>query len=179
MTFGIDDSNIEKSFDNLALQLLSGHILEVNEWELEITEIEFYYFKKGTHEDNYTHPHKRNAGEWRYHNQGIDITFQGNDEQDGGILIRGIRVDQKYINGPLKTVRKIIECMGSVQNPTTIQLIPTQRTDKEILKTFRHLPNKIQYSDFHDKKYRYLVDLDDLDIEESIKEQIRKDHQVL
>ena len=179
MTFGIDDSNIEKSFDNLALQLLSGHILEVNEWELEITEIEFYYFKKGTHEDNYTHPHKRNAGEWRYHNQGIDITFQGNDEQDGGILIRGIKVNNRYINGPLKTVRTIMECMGTVQNPATIQLKPKLHEGKEIIKTFRHLPNKIQYVDFHDKNYRYLVDLESLDIIDSIKEQIRNNHIVV
>ena len=159
MTFDIDNERIEESFDKIAKQLLLGHILKINDQELEITEIEFYFFMKGKHEDNYTHPHKRNAGEWRYHNQGIDITLQGNDKQDGGILIRGIKMDQKYINGPLKTVQKIMECMGSVQNSATIQLITNPITNKKILKTFRHLPNKIQHQEFHDKKYRYLIDL--------------------
>ena len=176
MNFTINDSYIEQSFDNIAKQLLSGHILVVNEWELEITEIEFYYFKKKKHEDNYTHPHKRNAGEWRYHNQGIDITLQGEDDQDGGILVRGIKINDKYINGPLKTVRVIMECMGSVQNPATIQLISKTHGRKMIIKTFRHLPNKIKYVEFHDKKYRYLIDLDDLEIFESIKAQIRNNH---
>ena len=98
MTLGIDDTKIEESFDKIATQLLLGYILKVNDWEMEITEIEFYFFRYGDHEDKYTHKHSMDEGMWRYHKQGLDITLQWSKEQDGGILIRGVKDGDNYIN---------------------------------------------------------------------------------
>jgi len=176
MDFQIDLKNIDGSFDLIAKQLLLSRAIQINNQIVEITEIEFYFFKEGSHADKYTHPHERNAGEWRLHNQGIDITLQGTKDQDGGILIRGIKLGSEFINGPLKSLSRIFELMGSASFRATIELVKTSVKEKEIIKTFRHLPNKIQYSEFHESKYRYLIDLDNLKIEQQIKDRIQANH---
>jgi hypothetical protein len=179
MNFSIDDNNIEQSFDSIAKELLTGHILRVNEHEFEFTEIEFYYYKKGVHEDSYSHKHLRKAGEWRSHSQGLDITLEGNGDQNGGILIRGLKQNDTFVNGPLKAMRLIFESMGSATDTSTIALIKKELGDKPIIKTFRHIPNKIQDKIFHFKKYRYLTDFEQVDISIPIKNQIVSNYQEL
>lgn len=173
MNLKIDINNVERSFDRIANDLLTSSILLVNRKEFQFTEIEFYFFHEDEHQDNYTHKHTRGEGEWRFHNQGMDITIQSDDKQDGGILIRGIKVDGKYINGPRKIIQEIFRNYSKVTDHNTLTLISTDKNSVEIIKTFRHLPNKNKYKDFHDKKYRYLVDLDNLEITNSTKEKIK------
>ncbi len=174
MDLKIDNDNIEKSFDRIASDLLTKMTLFVNDKEFQITEIEFYYFHEDHHKDNYTHIHERNEEEWRFHNQGLDITFMGNEKQDGGILIRGIKVEDKYINGPRNIIKKIFETFNKVTDSNIIILKKTVDRPNNIIKTFRHLPNKVQDPLFHNKYYRYLVNLDDLDIPNSIKNKIKE-----
>ena len=162
MKFEINDQSIETSFDILAKELLTNHILDVNGQTFEFTEIEFYYYKKGVHEDISVHPHKRDAGEWRAHRSGLDITFAGNDTQDGGILIRGIKCGNNYINGPLRVLRFIFQNMGSVNTIGSIQLKKKVSSNKTlpIFKTTRHGLGKSVEKNFKLKLYRYFVDLD-------------------
>ena len=174
MKFDIDDTQIDQSFDAIAKELINEHVLIVNDQEFHFTEIEFYYFNIG-HEDIYTHRHLRRAGEWRIHNQGLDITLEGNNEKDGGILIRGLEQYGKYINGPIKALGVLFESMGSVVNTSSIVLSKRNPVNNQIIKTFRHIPNKIQNKDFHFKKYRYLTDLEHLAISNPIKNQIIND----
>ena len=176
MDFKINPQSVEKSFDTIARLLLLSHAIKINSQIIEITEIEFYFFKEVLHPDKYTHPHDRNEGEWRLHNQGIDITFQSTKDQDGGILIRGIKLNGEYINGPLKTLSLLFKSFGSVSSPATMELVSTPQQTKEIIKTFRHLPNKIEYSEFHNSKYRYLTNFDNLDIDQKIKNKIKENH---
>lgn len=174
MNLNIDNENIEKSFDRIATEILNKKILFVNEIEFRLTEIEFYYYHEDSHKDNYTHEHKRDYGEWRFHNQGLDITFQSDNKSDGGILIRGIQVNTKYVNGPRKIIREIFENFSKTTNENTILLSDSAERNARILKTFRHLPNKHQVPEFHNKHYRYLTNLESLDIPNSIKEMIKK-----
>ena len=171
MNLSINKENVEGSFDSIASDLLRKKALFINNTEIRFTEIEFYYFN-ANHQDNYTHKHKRNEGEWRFHNQGLDITFQGNDTIDGGILIRGIFVDGEFINGPRRVVGRIFEIFGNVNNESHLVLKDSSERHCEILKTFRHLPNEV-HPNFHHKPYRYLTDLDNLIIQKSIIEKIK------
>lgn len=175
MNFTIDDSNIEQSFNTIAKELINENVLVVNDKEFEFTEIEFYFFKKGVHEDVYTNKHKRKAGEWRIHNQGLDITLEGNEEQYGGILIRGLSSENTYINGPIKALGFLFESMGSVNNASTLTLKSKDIEKKNIIRTFRHIPTKIQDKVYHFKKYRYITELEKLDISNPIKNQIIND----
>jgi hypothetical protein len=179
LDLNIDNSHIEESFDRIARDILNNSILLANDSKFILTEIEFYYFFKGKHEDNYTHTHNRNAGEWRFHNQGIDITFQSSEESDGGILIRGFRIDNEFINGPRKIISKIFEHFNKITDENKLQLIASKSRDDEIIKTYRHLPNKTTYPAYHNTFYRYLTNLDKLNIALSEKNKIRSNHLVL
>jgi len=179
MDFKIDNNDIEGSFDRIARKLLTESVLKVNDKTLEITEIEFYYFCPDLHEDKYTHPHSFEAGKWRYHNQGLDITLQGSDIQDGGILIRGIKVGELYVNGPLKVVQKIYETFTQCTDVNQLILLEVPQNDKKLLKTFRHIPNKVSFPEFHNLYYRYLSDLDFLDIPTKEKAEIREKMQLV
>jgi len=172
MNLEIDNWQIEKSFDRIAIELLNKKVLIVNEIIFRFTEIEFYYFHHEYHRDEYTHKHLRRAGEWRFHNQGIDITLNGNEESDGGILIRGVFVDSEYINGPKNSLKKIFEAFGDITKQTSIVLKDYNMIEKKIIKTFRHIPNKEVHFDFHKKHYRYLIDLTELKISDAIKKEI-------
>jgi hypothetical protein len=173
MDFSINNSEIEKSFDRIATDLFTKNALFINNKEFQITEIEFYYYYYLIHEDNYTHDHNRDEGEWRFHNQGLDITFQANEDQVGGILIRGIKVDGEYINGPRKIIQKIFENFNKVSFNNTMILRGIERSPNDIIKTFRHLPNKDQDPIFHNKLYRYIINLDELEISATEKEKIK------
>ncbi len=171
MNLNINKNDVEGSFDRIAKELLLGYAITINGKEFHLTEIEFYFYHPN-HQDNYTHKHRLQEGMWRMHNQGLDITLQGNKEQDGGILIRGIK-NEKYINGPRRIVWTLFEHFGQIEKPNIIQLTKTPRLNKRIIKTFRHLPNKKIHPGFHKKHYRYLVDLDELQMSDSEKVKIR------
>lgn len=173
MNLTIDLTDVEKSFDRIATEILTSKALLVNDKLFFLTEIEFYYFHKEIHEDKYTHEHQRDEGEWRFHNQGLDITLKSSDIADGGILLRGVLEGNKYTNGPRKVIGRIFEGFSKVTAKNEISLITTEKRTHQIIKTNRHLPNKNRYEDFVDRPYRYLVDLDNLDMTISNKEKIR------
>lgn len=175
MNFTIDDSNIEQSFNTIARELINETILIVNDKVFEFTEIEFYYFKKGVHEDIYVQKNKRKAGEWRVHSQGLEITLEATEDQYGSILIRGLKYESTYINGPMKALGLLFENMDPVCNPSTLMLKPQSPGEKRIIRTFRHITTKIQDKNYHYKKYRYIADLDLLEISNPIKNQIIND----
>ena len=178
MNWSINPKEVEESFDRIAKSLLQEYVIVINDKEFRLTEIEFYFFHPD-HQDNYTHVHRQKEGAWRFHNQGLDITLQGNKEQDGGILIRGLKHD-KYVNGPGRIIRALFENFGKVDSSNIIQLNKITKQDKQIIKTFRHLPNKIEYAEFHHKYYRYLVDIEKLpQIPNSEKNKIKSNSVIL
>lgn len=179
MKLNIDPHNIERSFDLIACELINKKLLAVNEMEFRFTEIEFYYYHEEYHQDKYTHDHKLEAGKWRFHNQGLDITFQGTNISDGGILIRGINSKDKFVNGPRKILQEIFKAFGEITQPTTIQLKDASPLNIEVYKTFRHLPNKESFPEFHNKHYRYLVDPANLEISNAIKQSIIKNMELV
>ena len=178
----IDIAHVEQSFDRIANDLIKNHALVVNDMAFRFTEIEFYYYHKPGHEDDYTHPHQRAAGEWRFHSQGFDLTLKGDKKtKDGGILIRGLygptsendEASAAYVNGPRKVLMKIFETFGSAFEPGCIQLKEDTLWDVEVYKVFRHIPNK-EIKKYLKSPYRYLVNLDYLDIPKGLKGLIKE-----
>ncbi len=175
-----DEASIKISFDRIAKDIFRSAI-KVNEHKLRITEIEFYFWSD-EHQDYTTHEHNRNAGEWRMHNQGVDITFQAEGDeksgQVGGILIRGILDDKldgksRYINGPLKVWFRLFELLGKAEIQGTIQLVPNSFIAPAIYTTTRHglkpavTKNYIIDDKFLSKPYRYFTDKGKLSYPES------------
>ena len=122
----IDWSCPQKSFTSIAQILMGKYIIKKGTERYRIVEIEFYAFSND-HEDYITYPRTTNAGQWFFHQSGVDLTFESQDidikhnngkilvnlasqPQFGGILIRGLykmdtsEDEEPYIFGPQKCV---------------------------------------------------------------------------
>ena len=100
---GKSHEEIEKKFDEIAKILLTKTKIVKGIREYYITDIEFYLYCDG-HEDIITYPRNCEAGDWFFHDSGVDISFESNIKFDntgkaelssknifGGILLRGIK----------------------------------------------------------------------------------------
>ena len=75
--------SIEDIFKNTAKEIMNNYSLKIDELEIELTEIEFYYFSCDTHDDHYVHIDKlqKESCDFLYVHKksyprgGIDITF--------------------------------------------------------------------------------------------------------
>lgn len=102
----LDTDDYSEYFREVADLLMSKYIISKRDVKYEIIEIEFYLYNKN-HKDIITYPRKLDAGEWFFHQSGVDLTFNSNANQFGGILIRGLREIEgarNQIFGPCKCV---------------------------------------------------------------------------
>lgn len=163
MEFYIDENQVGKEFVRVANSLLLRMCLIVNGVKINFTEIEFYYYSKN-HQDAFTHIHDLDAGKWRFHNQGFDITLRG-DTGFGGILIRGIEINGEFINGPRRVLFEIMRFLKPANEvDNEFGIIKINKLEFKIFRTFRHglnEPNKnmlcsdINY--FQQANYRFIV----------------------
>jgi hypothetical protein len=165
--FGIDHSSeleVVQSFERISKELLNCYSLKINDSTFLFTEIEFYYFYKGVHEDENTHEHEFKSGMWRCHNVGLDITFESilPDVCDGGILIRGIKqvepfTEKPFVNGPRRVINKIFDNLNDVMSLNTgINLFKLPRPlGREIFRTSRQ---NVKEETYKDSKYRYFTE---------------------
>ena len=165
MDLTIKRNNIFNSFDRIAKELINYFVLVVNDSEFRFTEIEFYYFIKGIHEDNITHEHKRKQGMWRAHNQGFDLTLSSTEGSYGGILIRGLKQESnnKYTNGPRRCIFQIFEKFNNINESKNIIKLKYKPKEKltTIYKTFRQLSDSQQQECCADNYYRYYTEIDE------------------
>ena len=163
MDFNINEKQVAQSFNRIAHLLLLQKALLVNNQKYQITEIEFYYYCK-SHPDVFTQCHDYPVGRWRFHHQGLDITLRGGSGF-GGILLRGLRCGEKYINGPRKVMRTIFGGLNPVgQSHNEFGLVVDEKRNPSIFKTYRKglkLPNKRLSCEnpepFKEAKYRFIV----------------------
>ena len=107
---------IQNIFYDSAKELMNNFTLKIDSLELELTEVEFYYFECQYHQDLYVHLDKlqKESSEYLYVHKkgkgrgGIDLTF-GNNEFFGGILLRGIKDGDTFVFGPSKVREYISE----------------------------------------------------------------------
>jgi hypothetical protein len=76
------------------------------------------------------------------------------------------------VNGPRKVLMKIFEAFGSAFEPGCFQLKEAVEWDVEVYKVFRHIPNK-ETKEYHLSPYRYLVNVECLDIPKGLKDKIK------
>lgn len=96
-------------FSKIAKLLMNKCVISKHGIKYEFVEIEFYLFTPN-HQDVITYPRKIEAGQWFFHQSGVDLTFESNENHFGGILIRGLRKtsgDKRQIFGPQKCVEEL------------------------------------------------------------------------
>ncbi len=117
---------VEKTFIAFADNLINHCILIINGIEAHFTELEFYYFDPQFHPDPFVHKHElqNKSNVWYIHTypnsnkiktgtrKGIDLCL-GRENFYCGILIRGLRIGNEYINGPSKVVDRILSLFDS------------------------------------------------------------------
>ena len=115
-------ADIEKAFEEVAIELIQNSILVAGNFKYFIREIEFYFWSLH-HPDPYVHKKNRQLefGEWYFHSsgrKGLDLTFGNKENKNyGGILLRGIENIEKNekakpLNGPSKIVNLLSENIG-------------------------------------------------------------------
>lgn len=170
----IDKSNGENQFTYLAKMLMNETILRVGDNDYRIVEVEFYYYKNGSHEDPFVHQddEQYQNGTWYFHGSGLDLTFgkedqskEGQSKNDhiyGGILIRGICniENDNFISGPLNVVKELFKSIGNVgSHPIEFGIsADSTLTEGKIIASPRvGLNSKKDTNDkFHQKPYRFI-----------------------
>ena len=151
---------IGQSFDRIAHELIHQYALNLQGTLYTFTEIEFYYFDKASHPDKYSHKHSYERGKWRFHLQGLDISLGHETEHAehasyGGILLRGIKTGERYINGPKRILSHIFESLGNTELIyKEFGIVPLNNPGIQIYKSFRKGLSD-RYPEFNDLTYRY------------------------
>jgi hypothetical protein len=169
---------IRKSFDSIACNLLMNWCLVVNNSRYHFTEIEFYLFMKSIHEDNSAHNHSVRKGKWRHHLKGLDISLGSEETFDGGILLRGIKMDGRFVNGPVRILTEIFNNLNTVTTSENVfgLVYNPQRSPLDIFKAPRHGLGKSVSEEFRYKPYRYYTEIgswNPKDVSPRVKDNIR------
>lgn len=118
--------NYEAVFEKCATKLIKNYGLKYGDVIYNFVELEFYFYDNEKHPDPYVHMNElqQKFKKFYYHGSGIDITF-GNGTNYGGILIRGIKINNnEYINGPLNSINRIFQNQKiTQQNADDLKLV--------------------------------------------------------
>ncbi len=172
--------DIETQFGKIASFILTRTVLNVNNILYRFTDLEFYFYQKGIHEDIYAHNHSEQLkfGKWYFHASGIDITIGNENGIYGGILIRGIvrlsknditdfqSFDGNSIDRPIIVKTEVCKNLNGpfdrTSNVFNLEIIhPETSINKEeyVVKTNRiNLnPERDPDQNFSEKKYRFVL----------------------
>ena len=142
-------------FKEIAKLLMNQCVIAKGDIYYEIVEIEFYLYSPD-HQDVIVYPRKLSAGQWFFHQSGVDLTFESNDKQFGGILIRGIKrltPNPDYDNrpllilGPQKCVNELWDNFSAFQEDPTEYPIIKKNLNIPIDKEPKEYPRWIKVSE--------------------------------
>jgi hypothetical protein len=156
---------IEDCFRKVAKELFQNYHIEKGEnCFYDFVEIEFYYYSEG-HQDVITYARTANAGDWFFHNSGVDIAFKSVNDKEcyGGILIRGIKKGDAVIAGPLNCVDELFDKFTALEIPKDFPIITLKenKTNEEPKCCKRWIKSKSQnLNKFIDAYYCYYINVD-------------------
>ncbi len=111
-----ENENIENKFSIMAEYLLCNSVMVVSKTEIYFNDIEFYLYSNN-HPDPFVHRHeKQKKFQSLYFHEsgfGVDITF-GNQIYYLSVLLRGISVNGRNIDGPFKSKLKLLNCIETI-----------------------------------------------------------------
>ncbi len=154
---GLHNDQVAMRFKEIANELMNKWCIKKDSTYYELVEIEFYLYSDN-HKDEITYKRPTTpAGYWHFHDSGVDINFESNDDCYGGILIRGIRQigTDNYIFGPKKCEWEVWQDFNAFDAGPC--LVPTSIIeDMELAETERYITSeKYRNADYLHAKYRY------------------------
>lgn len=164
----------ESLFKDIASHLINCFELQYNSGSLKtykFTEVEIYYFNANMHCDPYVHMHEKQheCGTFYHHGSGMDITF-GDCTSYGGILIRGIKDNNTFYDGPLTLIKKIFIQEENVTQRKLDEYLSLIRKEEPSCDTVYHstriglTPHPLDFHYYKNdayifKRYRFITDL--------------------
>ena len=106
--------NFDTEFERIADALFNRFAIRKGDRLYRFVEIEFYHnLTDPAPIDSITYPRTSAAGQFFFHQSGVDLTFlshrSGSEPRFGGILIRSIRHDDRFILGPYKVMDELFD----------------------------------------------------------------------
>lgn len=116
------------NFREIGKALLCDCVIVKGRTEYRIREIEFYLFRPD-YQDYVAYPRTCNAGDWFFHNSGVDIAFQSKSSTPkadpktdcfGGVLIRTVECikgknEKRLFDGPIKVVNELFDQFSAIE----------------------------------------------------------------
>lgn len=155
-------------FREIAEELMNGWCIRKGFEHYEIIEIEFYLYSKVTHKDDITYKRQIEAGRWFFHQSGVDISFESDENSYGGILIRSIKnlntpysEKESYICGPLRCVYKLWDDANAfnieINDYPILEKYDFSHEPDNLIQCTRWIPGKShEKSDFLAAEYRFI-----------------------
>ncbi len=144
-------------FDDIAYSLFNNFAIRRGEKLYRFVEIEFYH-SLADDLDGKTLKRDSKAGDWFFHDYGVDIAFESDDTRYGGILIRSIVEGDSYengeifTNGPRNSFWEIFDQLSAVNGNQHYPLVIESHTDVEIRPI-----KSLRWPFGGNKKYRYSI----------------------
>ncbi len=165
--------NWSELFRDVAEDLIRNFQIKFGESIFDILEVEVYFYNQ-YHRDGCVHKHNLNAGSWRGHLSGLDITFGSNIKSDcvkkeckecheschyGGILIRSIKntITNEIINGPLSTVLNGLLQGFLITSSPVFSLRNKERDEKSTIESTLRCGIGGNGKEFADNEYCFFV----------------------
>lgn len=146
----VEPIGIESSFADLASSLMNHFAIRKGDRYYRFVEIEFYHnLTDGG--SSITYPRLAEACEYFFHKSGVDLTFKSTRDRFGGILIRSLACEDRFINGPLCVVDELFDQFTALKAPDNFPVLVQHDFEKQI--------SPVPCSRWHipgDKKYRFV-----------------------
>lgn len=122
------NADVKSYFEKISKALLCDCIIVKGKKEYRIREIEFYLLRPD-YRDAVTYPRSCNAGDWFFHNSGVDLSFKSmcsiskadtTLDRFGGVLIRTVeRISadgegKTLFDGPIKVVNELFDQFSAI-----------------------------------------------------------------
>lgn len=156
-----------ENLNEIIASLFNEYELRVGQKTYLFAELELY-FHAPHHPDPYVHNHieQQKMWKWYFHGSGLDVTIGKNEQEYGGILIRGVKSyhengKAQYVSGPIRVATEIFSAIGQ----TGIQQLNfgLKKLDKPLEGTVYSCPrvglNPKLNADYANKHYRFVMDI--------------------
>ena len=165
----LTESEMCEKFDMIAEIMLNEYLIVGESDKFQMLEIEFYYHCDKLQDRRLDNPKRTityqrncNAGDWLFHDSGVDLSFDSKEGTfGGGILIRKIRSlkEDEIIEGSQKCYWKIFPEKTDAFAPTSFNP-HFEKIDKPLENKYHKCPRKgLEKKEETAKPWRYVVEL--------------------
>lgn len=141
--------------DNFMKDLVNNYCLYVNNIDYFFEEIELYFYSE-IHKDCSVLKRIKQASEIFFHTYGFDICFESNETIYGGILIRSLRNNNSFINGPKNCLLEILNTHNG--NGLNIKLKQLDNCRESLILKSKRIKGTCIKESKDDEQYRYITD---------------------